>query len=108
MWLPERRLASHPESSSFIFFSAKRSLIRPKTSVNGFALLPAFFISGSKLIVVVGLHRLLIDLDRRPQTVFHQLHKLDLVAQMLLQVGFGSARNAAAWRASPASVAESG
>jgi len=47
MWLPERRLASHPESSSFIFFSASNSLIREKTSVNGVARLPAFFISGT-------------------------------------------------------------
>src|SRR5450755_708129 len=47
MWLPERRLASHPESSSFIFFSASRSLMWPKTSVNGVARLPAFFISGN-------------------------------------------------------------
>src|SRR5260221_9510163 len=35
MWLPERRLASHTESSSFIFRSASKSLIRPKTSGNG-------------------------------------------------------------------------
>src|SRR5450759_1485885 len=47
IWLPERRLASHPESSSFIFRSASKSLIRPKTSVNGVARLPARFISGS-------------------------------------------------------------
>ncbi len=47
IWLPERRLASHPESSSFIFCSASKSLIRPKTSFNGVAGLPARFISGS-------------------------------------------------------------
>ena len=47
IWLPERRLTSHPESSSFIFCSASKSLIRPKTSVNGVARLPARFISGS-------------------------------------------------------------
>ncbi len=29
MWLPERRLANQPESSSFIFCSASRVLIRP-------------------------------------------------------------------------------
>ena len=47
IWLSERRFASQPVSSSFIFFSASRSLIRPKTSVNGFARLPAFLSSGS-------------------------------------------------------------
>ena len=40
IWLPERRLASHPESSSFSFCSASKSLIRPKTSVSGAAPLP--------------------------------------------------------------------
>src|SRR5208282_1923040 len=47
MWLPERRLASHPESSSFIFCSESKSLIRPETSGNGVARLPARFIAGS-------------------------------------------------------------
>src|SRR5208282_4021053 len=37
MWLPERRVASHPESSSFIFRSASKFLIWPKTSGNGVA-----------------------------------------------------------------------
>ena len=47
IWLVERRLASHPERSSFIFFSASKSLIFPKTSVSGVATLPVFFISGN-------------------------------------------------------------
>src|SRR5271155_2747615 len=47
IWLPERRLASHPKSNSFIFFSANKSLILPKTSVSGVARSPAFFISGN-------------------------------------------------------------
>src|ERR1700674_5344 len=47
IWLPERRFASHTESSSFIFRSASKSLIWPKTSVNGAAGLPARFMSGS-------------------------------------------------------------
>src|SRR5580658_11176291 len=47
MWLPERRLASHPVRSSFIFFSASRFLMRPKTSVSGAARSPAFFSCGS-------------------------------------------------------------
>src|SRR5260221_4903438 len=47
MWLPERRLASHTESSSFIFRSASKSLIRSKTSGNGAAGPPARFISGT-------------------------------------------------------------
>src|SRR6266478_5900687 len=46
IWLPERRFASHTESSSFIFRSASKSLIWPKTSVNGAAGLPARFMSG--------------------------------------------------------------
>ncbi len=46
IWLSERRLASHTESSSFIFRSASKSLIRPETSGNGVARLPARFISG--------------------------------------------------------------
>ena len=40
--LPERRLASHPESSSFIFFSASKALIRLYISVSGLAFSPAF------------------------------------------------------------------
>ena len=47
MWLAVRRLASHPVSNSFIFFSASRSLMCPKTSVKGAVWLPAFLISGS-------------------------------------------------------------
>ena len=85
IWLPERRLASHPVSSSFIFFSASKSLIRPKTSVNGAALAARLFHFRQQLILVIGFHRLLVDLDRGPQTVFHQLHQLDLVAETLLQ-----------------------
>src|ERR1039458_3499047 len=47
MWLPERRLANQPESSSFIFCSASQSLIRPESSGKGVARLPARFIVGS-------------------------------------------------------------
>ena len=40
-------------------------------------------------IVVVALYRPLIDLDRGPQTVFHEFHQLDLVAQVFLQRALG-------------------
>src|ERR1700686_1913411 len=45
--LPERKLASQTVRSSFIFRSASKSLIWPKTSVKGAAGLPARFMSGS-------------------------------------------------------------
>ena len=47
IWLVERKLASQPESSSFIFFSASKSLIFPETSARGAAPLPARVISGN-------------------------------------------------------------
>jgi hypothetical protein len=47
IWLVERKLASHPESSSFNFFSDSKSLIFPETSARGAAPLPARVISGN-------------------------------------------------------------
>ncbi len=39
--------------------------------------------------MVVGFHRLLINLDRGPQTVFHEPHELDLLRETLLQRALG-------------------
>ena len=54
IWLVERRLASHPESSSFIFFSASKFLILPETSASGAAPLPASCHFWQQLIAVIG------------------------------------------------------
>ena len=39
--------------------------------------------------MIVALHRVLIDLDGGPQTVFDELHQLNLVTQTLLQRALG-------------------
>src|SRR5208283_3139555 len=42
---------------------------------------------GQQLIVVIALHRVLINLDRRTQPVFDELHQLHLVTQAFLERG---------------------
>src|SRR5208282_2659276 len=81
-----RAQARQPSREQFVHFLLGQQILNSAKDLGQRRGAAASFLHfRQQLIVVVGFHRLLIDLDRGPQAVFHHFHQLDLVTQTFLQ-----------------------